>query len=78
MAQEALKAVILTALPVEFMEVRKFVTGSKTVRHPLGNVYEQGTFNANGREWQVGIVETGTGDSKSALQTERALSLIHI
>ncbi|MFM7449616.1 MAG: hypothetical protein ACKO24_13585, partial [Leptolyngbyaceae cyanobacterium] len=74
MAQEPLKAVILTALSVEFQEVRKFVAGSKKVRHPLGNVYEQGTFNANGREWLVGIVETGTGDSKSALQTERAIS----
>ena len=74
MAQTPLKAVILTALPVEFKEVRRFVMGSQRVRHPLGNIYEQGTFSANGREWQVGIVETGAGDSKSALQTERAVN----
>ncbi|TVQ25105.1 MAG: nucleoside phosphorylase [Leptolyngbya sp. DLM2.Bin15] len=75
MIQPPLKAVILTALPVEFQEVRKFVTDSKRVKHRFGNVYEQGTFTAGGQEWQVGIVETGTGDSKSALQTERAVSL---
>lgn len=74
MAQKPLKAVILTALSVEFKEVRRFVTDSQQVRHSLGNVYEQGTFRANGREWQVGIVETGAGDSKSALQTERAVN----
>jgi len=74
MDQAPLKAVILTALPIEFKEVRNFVTGAHRVNHPLGNVYERGTFQANGREWQVSIVETGTGDSKSALQTERAIS----
>lgn len=74
MAQTPLKAVILTALPVEFKEVRQFVTGAQRVKHSSGNVYEQGTFQTNGREWQVGIVETGAGDSKSALQTERAIS----
>ena len=74
MTQYPLKAVILTALPDEFKSVRKFVQHPHQVRHPLGNVYEQGTFAANGQEWQVGIVQTGAGDSKSALQTERAIS----
>ena len=74
MTQDPLKAVILTALSDEFKAVRKFVKQPHKVRHSEGNVYEQGTFAANGREWQVGIVQTGAGDSKSALQTERAIS----
>ncbi|MBE7386282.1 MAG: 5'-methylthioadenosine/S-adenosylhomocysteine nucleosidase [Leptolyngbya sp. SIO1E4] len=74
MPQAPLKAVIFTALPVEFQEVRQFVAGVQRVKHPLGNVYEQGAFQANGQVWQVSIVQTGVGDSKSALQTERAVT----
>ena len=74
MPQAPLKAVIFTALPVEFQEVRKFVTGCQEVKHSAGNRYEQGTFRANGRDWQIGGVETGAGDAKSAWQTERAIN----
>ncbi|WP_187152977.1 phosphorylase family protein [Acaryochloris marina] len=69
-----MKAVILTALPVEFKEVRKFVADPTRIIHPEGNRYEKGTFKANGRIWTVGIVQTGAGDSRSALQTERAIT----
>lgn len=74
MVQDSLKAVILTALPVEFTEVCKFVTDHTRVIHHLGNRYEKGTFETNGRKWTVGIVQTGAGDSRSALQTERAIT----
>lgn len=74
MAQDNLRAVILTALPVEFEAVREFLPGSKIDRHPAGNIYERGTFKANGRTWDVGIAEVGMGNSGAALETERAIS----
>ncbi|MEO0868499.1 MAG: nucleoside phosphorylase, partial [Cyanobacteria bacterium J06642_11] len=70
-----LRAVILTALRVEFEAVRTFLTNCHEVKHPAGNVYEQGQFvAANGRTWQVGMAEVGMGDSVAALETERVIS----
>ncbi|MEM9485302.1 MAG: 5'-methylthioadenosine/S-adenosylhomocysteine nucleosidase, partial [Cyanobacteria bacterium P01_F01_bin.116] len=69
-----LRAVILTALRVEFEAVRAFVINSHEVEHPAGNIYEQGTFTANGRTWDIGIAEVGMGDSVAALETERVIS----
>jgi nucleoside phosphorylase len=73
MPAENPRAVILTALPVEFKAVREFLAASERINGPLGNVYEQGTFEANGRTWEVGLAEIGAGDSGAALQTERAI-----
>ncbi|ESA36631.1 nucleoside phosphorylase [Leptolyngbya sp. Heron Island J] len=70
-----LRAVILTALRVEFEAVRAFLTNSHEVQHPAGNIYEQGVFTANGRTWEVGIAEVGMGDSVAALETERVISV---
>jgi nucleoside phosphorylase len=74
MAPATLRAVILTALSVEFEAVREFLPDSQIVHHPAGNIYEQGTFQGNGRTWMVGIAEVGMGDSGAALETERAIS----
>ena len=74
MAPATLRAVILTALSVEFEAVREFLPDSQIVYHPAGNIYEQGTFQGNGRTWMVGIAEVGMGDSGAALETERAIS----
>ena len=41
-----LRAVILTAISTEFKAVRALLTNSQRVKHPEGNIYEQGTFTA--------------------------------
>ena len=74
MPQERLQALILTNLPVEFKAVRAFLKDSERIKHPLGNIFEQGIFEAQGRIWQVGIVEMGTGSLDKAIQTERAIA----
>jgi nucleoside phosphorylase len=67
-------AVILTALPVEYLAVRTHLTNLQEETNPQGTIYERGTFTANGQTWEVGIVEIGAGNSGAALETERAIA----
>jgi nucleoside phosphorylase len=67
------RAVILTALPVEFNAVRDHLTGLHEEVHK-GTIYEKGVFSANGQVWEVGIVEVGAGNDSAALEAERAIT----
>lgn len=67
------RAVILTALPVEFNAVRAHLTGLHEEVHK-GTIYEKGVFSANGQVWEVGIVEVGAGNDSAALEAERAIT----
>jgi len=67
-------AVILTAIPVEYMAVRAHLTDLREEMHPQGTVYERGKFTANGETWDVGIVEVGAGNSSAAVEAERAIA----
>jgi nucleoside phosphorylase len=73
MSHENLRAVILTALPVEFEAVRSFLSNITERQHPQGNVYEQGTFSSDGKTWDIGIAEIGAGNPMAAMETERAI-----
>lgn len=68
------KAVILTALQIEFVAVRAHLSHVTEQVHPLGTVYECGMFEANGREWNVAVADVGMGNQRAAVETERALS----
>ena len=68
------RAVILTALPIEYSAVRAHLVGLKEKIHPQETIYEQGQFTANGQTWDVGIVEVGAGNPGAALESERAIS----
>lgn len=59
------RAVILTALPVEYLAVQSHLSNLKEEMHAQGTIYERGKFASNGQEWEVGIVETG--DRKSVV-----------
>jgi nucleoside phosphorylase len=67
------RAVILTALPVEFKSVRAHLTEIREEVHK-GTVYERGIFSGNGRMWAVGIVEVGAGNAGAAFEAERAIT----
>lgn len=68
------RAVILTALPVEYLAVRTHVTDLQEEMHPQGTIYERGKFVANGQTWEVGIAEVGVGNAGAAIEAERAIA----
>ncbi len=67
-------AVILTAIPVEYKAVRAYLSELKEEVHPQGTVYERGQFTEEGKSWEVGIVETGAGNTEAATEAERAIA----
>jgi predicted ATP-binding protein involved in virulence/nucleoside phosphorylase len=64
-------AVILTALPVEYIAVRSHLTNLQDVVHPNGTIYERGTFTP---DWDVAIVEVGTDNFEAASEAKRAIA----
>ena len=72
------RAVIVTALPIEFSAVCEHLEDRKEDKHPQGTVYECGRFRpATGREWEVIVVEIGAGNTGAAAQVERAITYCH-
>jgi nucleoside phosphorylase len=67
-------AAILTALPVEYLEVRAHLSEIHEETHPNGTIYERGKFAADGSTWDVGIVEIGAGNPDAAVEAERAIN----
>jgi nucleoside phosphorylase len=67
-------AVILTAIPIEYIAVRAHLADLREEMHPQGTIYERGKFSANGKTWEVGIVEVGAGNAGAALEAERAIA----
>jgi hypothetical protein len=64
------KAIILTALPVEYRAVRVHLTDLQEEIHPQGTVYEKGKFSSAIHSWEVGIVEIGEGNPAAAMEAE--------
>ena len=69
------KAVIVTALPVEYRAAREHLCNLREVTHPKGTVYEVGAFDPEqGAKWEIALVEIGPGNSGAAMEAERAIS----
>ncbi len=69
-----LRAVIITALPVEFSAVCEHLERTSEIEHPHeGSIYTRGLFSAQGRCWEVFVVEAGTNNAGAAVETERAI-----
>jgi predicted ATP-binding protein involved in virulence/nucleoside phosphorylase len=66
-------AVILTALPVEYLAVRSHLHDLQAVTIPGGKKCEKGTFTFNLQGCDVIISEIGSGNSNAAIETERAI-----
>ncbi|MEG4417304.1 AAA family ATPase [Microcoleus sp. LAD1_D5] len=67
-------AVILTALSVEYLAVRSHLSDLQEEIHPQGTIYERGKFSEPNTVWDVGIVEIGARNPRSAMEAERAIA----
>jgi nucleoside phosphorylase/transcription elongation GreA/GreB family factor len=68
------RAVILTALGLEYNAVLSYLTNPEKKVHPDGSIYEIGTITLNNFNWEVTLVETGAHNISAAKETERALA----
>ena len=75
-SEKRYRAVILTALSVEYAAVRRHLDAStiKETIHAQGTVYEVGTFNGAKAGWDICLVEVGAGNSAAAFEAERAIA----
>jgi nucleoside phosphorylase len=73
---EAHRAIILTAISVEYQAVRDHLT---QLREEIqsGTVYEKGNFATSSQSWDVIIMEIGIGNVQAALETERAINFFN-
>jgi nucleoside phosphorylase len=69
------RAVIFTALAVEFRAVREHLRDCQEEVHPQGTVYDRGLFQGKEGDWEVLLVEVGEGNARSSMEVERAIEL---
>jgi len=68
------RAVVLTAIPIEYQAVRAHLVNIHEEIHPHGTIYECGIFPTQEQSWDVMINEIGVGNSGAALAAERAIN----
>ena len=68
-----LRALIVTALPVEHRAVREHLRDLREFVTPLGMVGELGAFASETATWTLGIIQVGMGNERAALETDRAI-----
>lgn len=75
MNQAERRALILTALPVEYAAIRAHLADLREEEDAVGTVYEVGTFGSGESQWNVCLSEVGAGNVAAATLVER--SLVH-
>lgn len=68
------RAVVFTALGVEYAEVRRHLRSLSEETDSRGTVYERGLFDGRRYTWEVVLVQTGKGNLPAAVEAERAIS----
>jgi nucleoside phosphorylase/tetratricopeptide (TPR) repeat protein len=67
--------VILTALNVEHLSVRQFLSPLRRLDHPAGTVFEVG--RPPGGRGQIALAVTGEGNTAAAILAERTIAMFH-
>jgi tetratricopeptide (TPR) repeat protein/nucleoside phosphorylase len=67
------RAIIVTALREEYTAVRAHIENPKEETYK-GTVYEIGRFSADGRSWDIIILEAGRYGENAAIEAERAIN----
>jgi nucleoside phosphorylase len=68
------RAVIVTALRLEYESVRRQLADVRTVHHEQGTIYELGTLVGATYPREVALVMGGMGNVASGIETERAIA----
>jgi nucleoside phosphorylase len=68
------RAVVLTAIPVEYLAVRAHLHDLREQVHPFGAVYERGSFSTPTTAWDVLLVEAGAGNDGVAAMATQAIN----
>jgi len=71
---ERVPVLIVTALPLEATEVKRYLKDVREVVHPSGTVYVVGTLNLSGNRALVAVVIASDGNIAASVETERALA----
>lgn len=69
------RALILTALPVEFNAVVAHLSDLEE-KEFQGTVYEKGILKSQGQSWEVWVTEIGMGNAAAAQEAERGITHI--
>jgi len=67
------RAVIFTAIGVEYTAIRDYLGGDVRRQEENGTVYEVGTVAGMRGGWQLALAETGPGSTTAALELDRAV-----
>jgi nucleoside phosphorylase len=67
------QAIILTALESEYMAVRAHLNNLREEIYK-GTIYERGNFSASQWQWDVGVVQIGSGNTSAGIEAERAIT----
>jgi nucleoside phosphorylase len=73
-ARPTRKAVVLTALPVEFRAVLAHLNAVKEQKHRAGTIYKVGTFVSETTDWTIALAVIGAGNPGAAAEGERAIA----
>lgn len=68
------RALIVTALPVEYAGVRHDLSDIQEEELPHGMVAEVGALRGSATSWSVWLIEAGMGNENAALETDRAVA----
>lgn len=68
------RAVVLTALRLEFRAVREQLTDVREATDPqVGTVFDVGRLVSDKGDWEVAVFEMGPGNVNAAIETDRAI-----
>lgn len=68
------RAVVLTALRLEFRAVREQLTDVREATDPqVGTVFDVGRLASDKGDWEVALFEMGPGNVNAAIETDRAI-----
>lgn len=71
--QTSYRALILTAIPVEYEALCKFLPEELETKNYKGSIYQIGKILLNNTNWEICIGKTGAHNPASATETERAI-----